>query len=145
MKVFRPWLIYLVEIWPTASLAVCWTACHLAGWSRLCYLVAIRRRCPLICHAMAKSWDKNDLHITGPSRGPWSLDVPHKRPVKGKTSLLHYTIIHTKHDDVIKLKHFPRYWPFVRVIHRSPVNSLHKGQWRRALVFSLICFWIHVE
>ena len=26
------------------------------------------------------------------------------------------------HDDVIKWKHFPRYWPFVREIHRSPVN-----------------------
>ena len=36
------------------------------------------------------------------------------------------------HDDVIKWKHFPRYWPFVRRIHRSPVNSPHKGQWRRA-------------
>ena len=34
------------------------------------------------------------------------------------------------HDDVIKWKHFPRYWPFVRGIHRSPVNSPHKGQWR---------------
>ena len=28
-------------------------------------------------------------------------------------------------DDVIKWKHFPRYWPFVRGIHRSPVNSPH--------------------
>ena len=27
-------------------------------------------------------------------------------------------------------------------IHRSPVNSPHKGQWRGALVFSLICVWI---
>ena len=42
-------------------------------------------------------------------------------------------------DDVIKWKHFPRYWPFVRGIHRSPVNSAHKGQWRGALMFSLIC------
>ena len=25
-------------------------------------------------------------------------------------------------DDVIKWKHFPRYWPFVRGIHRSPVR-----------------------
>ena len=25
-----------------------------------------------------------------------------------------------EHDDVIKWKHFPRYWPFVRGIHRSP-------------------------
>ena len=43
------------------------------------------------------------------------------------------------HDDVIKLKHFPHYWPFMREIHRSPVNSPHKGQWRRALKLSLIC------
>ena len=47
------------------------------------------------------------------------------------------------HDDVIKCKHFPRYWPFVRGIHRSPVNSPHKGQWRAALIFSLICVWIN--
>ena len=43
------------------------------------------------------------------------------------------------HDDVIKWKHFPRYWPFVREIHRSPVNFPHKGQWRGALMFTLIC------
>ena len=42
------------------------------------------------------------------------------------------------HVDVIKWKHCPRYWPFVRGIHRSPVNSSHKGQWRGALMFSLI-------
>ena len=47
------------------------------------------------------------------------------------------------HDDVIKWKHFPRYWPFVRGIHRSPVTSPHKGQWRGALMFSLICVWIN--
>ena len=40
------------------------------------------------------------------------------------------------HDDVIKWKHFPRYWLFVRGFHRSPVNSPHKGQWRGALMFS---------
>ena len=43
------------------------------------------------------------------------------------------------HDDVIIWKHFPHYWPFVPGIHRSPVNSPHKGQWRGALMFSLIC------
>ena len=47
------------------------------------------------------------------------------------------------HDDVIKWKHFPRYWLFVRGIHRSPVNSPHTGQWRGALMFSLICTWIN--
>ena len=30
------------------------------------------------------------------------------------------------HDDVIKWKHFPRYWPFVRGIHRSPVIMIIK-------------------
>ena len=44
-----------------------------------------------------------------------------------------------EHDDVIKWKHFPRYWPFVRGIHQWPVNFPHKGQWRGALMFSLIC------
>ena len=46
-------------------------------------------------------------------------------------------------DDVIKWTHFPRYWPFVRGIHRSPVNCPHKGQWRGASIFSLICAWIN--
>ena len=43
------------------------------------------------------------------------------------------------HGDVIKWKYLPRYWPFVRGIHRSPVDFPHKGQWRGALMFSLIC------
>ena len=47
------------------------------------------------------------------------------------------------HDDDIKWKYFPHYWPFVRGIHRSPVNSPHKGQWRGALMFSLTCAWIN--
>ena len=49
----------------------------------------------------------------------------------------------THHDDVNKWKHFPRYWPFVRGIHRWPVNSPHKGQWHGAFMFSLICTWIN--
>ena len=59
-----------------------------------------------------------------------------------------------RHDDIVKRKHFPCYWPFVRGIHRSPVNSPHKGQWRGVLVFFYLrlnkqlskqsrrrCFW----
>ena len=45
-------------------------------------------------------------------------------------------------EDVIKCKHFPRYWPFVRGIHRWPMNSPHKGHWRGALMFSSIRPWI---
>ena len=47
------------------------------------------------------------------------------------------------YDYVIKLRHFPRYWPFVLGIHRSPVNSPHKGQWRGGLMFSLIFAWMN--
>ena len=45
-----------------------------------------------------------------------------------------------KHDDVIKWKYFPRYWPFLveSTGHRwIPLT----GQWRGALIFSLICAW----
>ena len=38
---------------------------------------------------------------------------------------------------------FSHYWPFVWGIHRSPVNSPHRGQWRGALMFSLICVGIN--
>ena len=50
---------------------------------------------------------------------------------------IHHELIH---DDVIKWKHFPHCWPFVQGIHRSPVNSPHKGQWRGTLMF-FICTW----
>ena len=60
-------------------------------------------------------------------------------------SLVECVVFHClsfRHDDVIKWKHLTRYWPFVREIHWSPMNSPHKGQWRGALMFSLICAWI---
>ena len=47
------------------------------------------------------------------------------------------------HEDVNKWTHFPRDCPFVRRIHRSPVKSPHKGQWRGALMFPLISIWIN--
>ena len=47
------------------------------------------------------------------------------------------------YDDVIKWKHFPRYWPSARGIHRWPVNSPHKDHWHGTLMFSLSCTWIN--
>ena len=40
-----------------------------------------------------------------------------------------------------QMETFPRYWPFVRGIHRSPMYSPHKGRWRGALMISLISAW----
>ena len=67
----------------------------------------------------------------------WKLRKVYNKPIR------HGSMSAWTNDDVIKWKHFPRYWPFVRRIHRSPVNSSHKGQWRGALMFSLICVWIN--
>ena len=86
----------------------------------------------------------------------WSVNSPHKWPVArkmlpsddviiiiptlpwsmcdGGTVRLTAITQTAQHGDVIKRKQFPRYWPFVRGIHRSPVNSRHKGQWRGALM-----------
>ena len=57
--------------------------------------------------------------------------------------LLKWSACTCLHDDVIKWKHFTCYWPFVRGIHRSPVNFPHKGQWHGALMLSLICAWMN--
>ena len=81
---------------------------------------------------------------------PWRWKEPgHQQPQYWQSSIIVQPQYHqswnfySSHDDVIKWKHFPHYWPFVRGIHRSPVNSPHKGQWRGALMFSLICVWIN--
>ena len=42
-----------------------------------------------------------------------------------------------------QMETFPRYRPFVCGIHRSPVNSPRKSQWRGSLMFSFICAWIN--
>ena len=71
-------------------------------------------------------------------RQSFELEYPTKQvPVKYASLSL------AVHDDAIKWKHFPRYYPYVRGIHRWPVNSHHNGQWRGALVFSLIGLWIN--
>ena len=46
----------------------------------------------------------------------------HSGPMKEAISLRSRTVFQTVlslHDDVIKWKHLPRYWPFLRGIHRS--------------------------
>ena len=68
-----------------------------------------------------------------------------KWPPRQYCSPINTQLIHTHchHDGIIKWKHCPHYWPFVWGIHRSPVNSPHKGLWCGAVMFSLICAWIN--
>ena len=80
------------------------------------------------------------MFIINLSAGDWCAGVITRFHLR--TSLMRMLGLWT-HDDTIKWKHFPHYWPFVLGIHQSPVNSPHKGQWHGALMFSLICIWIN--
>ena len=78
--------------------------------------------------------------LVGLLSGNWCLSAPSVTVLWASSRLpKHCAYAGGWHDDVIKREHFPRYRPFVRGIHRSPVNSPHKSQWRGALMFSLIC------
>ena len=70
----------------------------------------------------------------------WAMASPNRGRLIWQDCSSHVQYYFT-YEDVIKRKHFPRYWQFVWGIHRSPVNSPHKGQWLGALMFSLICVW----
>ena len=51
-----------------------------------------------------------------------SLSIKHAHDCVMHFHLFHcswWIHVYYSHDDVIKWKHFPRYWPFVRGIHRS--------------------------
>ena len=53
----------------------------------------------------------------------------------------HETIVCAVCLSIFLWKHLSRNWSFVKRIHRSLVDSPHKGQWRGALIFSLIFAW----
>ena len=68
----------------------------------------------------------------------WNLSITSKRNHVGHGVYDHHMMT-SSNGNILRVI----YWPFVRWIHRSPVNSPHKGQWRGALMFSLICSWIN--
>ena len=111
--------IFIQETWLKISSAKCWPFCS----GPICFKLNLQHWKPRI------------------TMMPISLSLA-KVVITATSATSDNTGIST-HDDVIKWKHFPCYWPFVRGIHRSPVNSPHKGQWRGALMFSLICVWIN--
>ena len=86
---------------------------------------------------------ENKLHRKSKNVLLWNIDCAAKSLVKCVPKPPIFGVHDYIHDDAIKWNPFPRYWTFVRGIHRSPVNSPHKGQWRGALMFSLICAWIN--
>ena len=95
-------------------------------------------------HYLNQCWPDSLTHICG-TRGRWVnwlVSQPHVSQDPKQKITVSYQWFY-QYDDVIKWKHLPRYWPVVRGIHRSPVNSTHKGQWRGTLMVSLIYAWIN--
>ena len=69
----------------------------------------------------------------------WHFVLDLWRPI-----MLSIVCMHLKHDeDVIKWKHFPRNWPFVRGIHWSHWIPHTKASDVELWCFSLICVWIN--
>ena len=63
------------------------------------------------------------------NQGLWNRSIHTYTYIYTFTYTYTYTWWHQKET-------FPRYWPFVQGIHRSSVNSPHKGQWHGALMRS---------
>ena len=60
-----------------------------------------------------------------------------------KSPVFHFQNFSVPHDDVIKWKHFPRNWPFVRGIHRSRWIPHTKASDAELWCFFFICVWIN--
>ena len=89
------------------------------------------------------AWLRRDWHrrLNRISHGWLSLDAASPLLQFSSGEKKYENSINQLHDDVIKWKHFPRYFTFVRGIHLLPMIYPHKGEWRGTLVFSLICAW----
>ena len=72
----------------------------------------------------------------------WTVSIP-MGCIPGKVDIIHTNELHPITWWRHQMETFSALLAFVRGIHRSPVNSSHKGQWRGALMFSFICAWIN--
>ena len=91
-----------------------------------------------ICFSVPQYWT---LHCNGKCRIRITL-ASHKTrsyPICRISTSVNWVVL--SHSDVTKWKHFPRYWFFVRGIHRTPMNSPNKSQWSGVLMFSLTSVW----
>ena len=89
---------------------------------RICYVTLLVKYTPL----------RNEIHY--PSVQVYQHNTStHGRPTENAIQSLSQKC-HQRwaawSDEQFYRTNVPRYWPFVGEIHRSPVSSSHKGQWR---------------
>ena len=83
-------------------------------------------------------------HLLGAMPMSWPMPTSHVSINRYQEIYLTFCVLCMHHENIIKWELFPRCRPFVRGIHRSPVNSPDRGQWRGALMFSLMYAWFNV-
>ena len=97
----------------------------MSHWPLWCFAIMIHRGT-----SRSKVWHQFAVsEITCAKRRMWvgtSTIIPIARD--DVTHLVNVWLVRRRlfslaYDDIIKWKQLPRYWPFVRGIHRSPVNS----------------------
>ena len=121
-------------IWTNAGLLSIWTIKNKLQWN-------FDQNTKLFIHENAS---ENIVCEKGAilSRGRWVNNWPSALWGLNKMAVMLQMTFCT-HDDVIKWKHFPRYWPFVRGIHRSPVNSPTKASDTELWCFLSFVPWIN--
>ena len=85
-----------------------------------------------LTNSMVTPSNGNIFYVTGPLCGEFTghrgskkvrvKNIYHERQGVGFPGAIRHHNTNQLHGDAIKWKHFLRYWPFVRGIHRSPVN-----------------------
>ena len=100
------------EVWCSrgVSLNCCLTYCRVAGDLR-----RSKRSCDVTVQRKNPYWTFSLVNLTNGHYGSEETLTLINRLFKGWGCICWSW----SHDDVIKWKHFPRYWPFVRGIHRS--------------------------
>ena len=89
---------------------------------------------PYMCHKSANKDPVCEFYLTYERYHADGLVQDYSNPIVNALELLQsstklsmlFMYLLRLHNDVIKWTHFQRYWPFVRGIHQSPVNSPHK-------------------
>ena len=124
--------------------------CYVLSWSWLISLISLRvislspgNLITFQCQGISRETNKNICH-RDPLK-PDNITTVNRNTTKVNAYSMECTVISPGKVSMMtsSMEKIPRYWPFVLRIHRSPVNSPLKGQWRGALMFSLIRAWIN--
>ena len=75
---------------------------------QFCFSTVLKVQMPILFYSITYDLSVKETH--GPFK---TIDV-----IQKPSCIFIFCDLDNEHDDVIKWKHFPRYWPFVRGIHR---------------------------